>query len=151
MSTEFNPYAPPKAPLGAEQRSARVKPRAVVWAIAALWTAYGISFAHAIIVIGDRSLSWPPELVVINQIPFELACAALIYFLSRGRYWARLIYGVYLGLRTVTVIRYAPADWHDSHGLFLMTVLSFTCQYGAMYWLFAEPGRRWFARSRDPL
>jgi hypothetical protein len=149
VNTEYNPYAPPKAPFDAGRRMPRVKPRTVGWAIAALWGAYGITLAHAIIILGDRWRSWPPEVGALNQIVFEVVCAALIYYVSRGRYWARLIYGVYLGVRTVNVIRYAPADWHDSHGLFLMTVLSFACQYVSMYWLFTEPGRRWFARSHD--
>jgi len=149
LNTDYNPYAPPQAPLGAEHRSPRAKPRTIPCAVTALWAAYGITFAHAVIIIGDRWLSWPPEFVALNQIAFELLCAVLIYHVARGRYWARLIYGVLLGVRTVKVIQYAPADWHDSHGLVLMTVLSFSCQYVAMYWLFAEPGRRWFARSRD--
>jgi hypothetical protein len=148
VNTEYNPYAPPRAPVGAEPSSSRLKPRTVAWSVAALWVAYGITFAHAVIVIGDRWLSWPPEFVALNQIVFEVVCAVLIYFVSRGRYWARLIYGVYLGVRTVHVIQHAPADWRDSHGLVLMTVVSFTCQYVAMYWLLTEPGRRWFSRSR---
>jgi hypothetical protein len=149
MTTENNPYAPPRATVGAELSSSRVKPRIVARSVAALCVAYGITFAHAAIVIGDRWLAWPPEFVATNQIVFEVLCAGLIYFVSRGRYWARLIYAVYLGVRTVRVIQYAPADWRDSHSLVLMTAVSFTCQYVAMYWLFTEPGRSWFVRSRD--
>jgi hypothetical protein len=95
--------------------------------------AYALTFLHAIIAIGIPSTLWPPEYVVVNQLVFELFSAALIYFVSSGRYWARL-----------NVIRNIPADWHSSHGLVLMTVASFACQYAAMYWLFTEPGRRWF-------
>jgi hypothetical protein len=149
VNIENNPYAPPKASVGTASSSPRVKPRTVAWSVAALWVAYGITFAHAVIVIGARWLSWPPEPVVLSQIVFEVVCAGLIFFVSRGRYWARLIYGVYLGVRTVKVIQYASADWRDSHGLVFMTMVSFICQYVAMYWLFTEPGRRWFARSRD--
>ena len=149
VTPENNPYAPPRAPVGAEPLPSRIKPRTVAWSVAALWVAYGITFAHALIVIGDRWLSWPPESVALSQIFFEIVCAVLIYFVLRGWYWARLIYGVYLGVRTVNVILHAPADWRDSHGLILMTVVSFTFQYAAMYCLFTEPGRRWFARSRD--
>ena len=90
---------------------------------------------------------WPPEYVVVNQLVFELFCAALIYFMSSGRYSARLIYAVWLGARTMNVIRNIPADWQSSHGLVLMTVASFSLQYAAMYWLFTEPGRRWFVGS----
>jgi hypothetical protein len=63
---------------------------------------------------------------------------------SAGRNWARLIYAAPLGVRTANVIQNAPADWQDSKGLVLMTAISFMCQYVAMYWLFTEPGRRWF-------
>lgn len=149
VNTEYNPYAPPDAPLGDECRLQRVKPRTAVWAIAALWAAYGITLAHAIIARGDLWLSWPPGLNIINQAVFELVCAVLIYFVSRGQHWASVIYGLYLVVRTIHVIRTAPAEWQGSHSLFLMTVVSFTCQYVAMYWLFIEPGRRWFARSQD--
>jgi hypothetical protein len=34
----------------------------------------------------------------------------------------RLTYAVLLGVRTVHFIQSAPANWHDSHGLVLMTV-----------------------------
>jgi hypothetical protein len=91
-------------------------------------------------------ISWPPEPVVVAQFRDELLYPVLIYFVSRGRYWARLIYAVLLGVRTVRVIPLVPADWQDSKGLVLMTAISFICQYMAMYWLFTEPGRRWFKR-----
>lgn len=124
--------------------TSRVKPPSIQWAITALWVAYALTFLHAIIAIGIPSTLWPPEYVVVNQLVFELFSAALIYFVSSGRYWARLTYAVWLGVRTMNVIRNIPADWHSSHGLVLMTVASFACQYAAMYWLFTEPGRRWF-------
>lgn len=143
---DFNPYAPPRAHV-ADSITPRIKPPTVRWAVIALWVAYGLTFTHAAMVIGNRLRLWPPEYVVLNQLAFELIHAALIYFVSRGQYWARLIYAVLLGLRTLNVIRNFPNDWHGSHGLVLMTVISFSCQYLAMYWLFSEPGRRWFVRS----
>jgi hypothetical protein len=144
-----NRYAPPKAPVGDNPRSSRVRPRSVTWAVTALWAAYAITLMHGISIIGHRLLSWPPEDVAISQISFEVLCAALIYGVARGWYWARLVYGVTLGVRTLNVIQHLPADWLDSHGLVLMNVVSFMCQYLAMYWLFFEPGRRWFLRSRN--
>lgn len=128
-------------------RAPRIKPRRVVWAVTALWAAYGLTFIHAAITIGDRWTLWPPAQVVLNQVTFELFYVVLIYFVSSGRYGARLIYAVSLGGRTVNVIRYFPSDWQSSHGLVLLTMLSFSCQYMAMYWLFTEPGRRWFVGS----
>ena len=92
---------------------------------------------------------WPPEQVVVSQIVFELASAALIYFVSSGRYWARLIYAVWLGVRTMNVIRNISAEWQGSHGLVFVTAASFACQYAAMYWVFTEPGRRWFMGPQD--
>ena len=118
-----------------------------MWAVTALWAAYGLTFIHAAITIGDRWTLWPPAQVVLNQVTFELFYVVLIYFVSSGRYGARLIYAVSLGGRTVNVIRYFPSDWQSSHGLVLLTMLSFSCQYMAMYWLFTEPGRRWFVGS----
>jgi len=103
-----------------------------------------LSFLHAAIVIGDRWLLWPPKRVVLIQIASELLYAAIIYFISRGRNWARLSFIVLLGVRTANVIRYFPDDWQDSHWLVFITAISFACQYLAVYWLFTGEGRRWF-------
>ena len=89
----------PKAPIEC------TGPQRILWAMTALWVAYGLTFIHAVVVIGIPSTLWPPEYVVANQLVFELASAALIYFVSSGRYWARLIYAVWLGARTLNVIR----------------------------------------------
>jgi hypothetical protein len=75
-----------------------------------------------------------------------LPYAALIHFLSSGRNWARVIYAVLLGVRTVSVILLALATLQYSTGRVLMVAFAFTCEYMAMYWLFTEPGRRWFKR-----
>jgi hypothetical protein len=115
----------------------------------ALWVAYTLTFIHALIVIGIPSTLWPPEEIVVSQLVSEIFSAALIYFISGGRYWARLIYAVSLGVRTLNVIRNFPADWQSSHGLVFVTITSFICQYAAMYALFTEPGRRWFAGPGD--
>ena len=115
--------------------------------MSALWISYGLSFLHAAIVIGDRWLLWPPTLVVLIQTASELLYAAIIYFTSGGRNWARLTYIFLLGVRTINVIRYFPDDWQDSHWLVFVTAISFVCQYLAMYWLFTGEGRRWFKSS----
>jgi len=44
----------------------------------ALWTAYGLTFVHGAIVIGDRWTVWPPEPVVLSQFTFELFYAVLL-------------------------------------------------------------------------
>jgi len=147
LHPDHNPYEPPQAHVADSNRTQGVKPRRVKWAVTALWAAYGLTFIHAAIVIGDRWTLWPPEQVVLNQLASELFYVVLIYFVSSGRYWGRLIYAVLLGVRTVNVIRTIPDDWQSSHGLVLVTVISFSCQYMAMYWLFTEPGRRWFLGS----
>jgi hypothetical protein len=146
LQPDQNPYAPPPVHVADPARAPRVKPRTVVWATAALWVSFGLFSAHAAIVLKGRWISWHPEAVAIPQTRDELLYVALIYFASVGRNWARLIYAVWLGVRTVIVIRYAPADWQDSKWLELMTAISFICQYVAMYWLFTAPGRRWFKR-----
>jgi hypothetical protein len=141
---DFNPYSPPQAPVADATSLPRIKPITVRRALTSLWVAYGLAFAHAVIVIGDRWLSWPPRYIALVQLGDELFYAVLIGFLASGRYWARLIYAVLLGVRTLNVIRTAAADWHYSQGLLVMTMISFLCQYVAMYWLFTDPGRRWF-------
>jgi hypothetical protein len=143
---DSNPYAPPQARV-ADSASPRIKPRHVRWAVIALWVAYGLTFTHAAIIIGDRWMSWPPEYVVLNQLAFELLYVVLIYFVSRGQIWARLLYACLLVPRTLNVARNLPEDWRSSHALVLMTMASFACQYIAVYWLFSATGRRWFARS----
>jgi hypothetical protein len=83
---------------------------------------------------------------VIGLSGVLLLYAALIYSVSSGRYWARLVYAVIVGVRTVTDILQAAAAWRYSEGLALMVVIALMCDYVAMYWLFTEPGRRWFKR-----
>jgi hypothetical protein len=112
---------------------------------------YVLTLVHSVINIGPKSwMPWPPTLMaigVMSSIPLYLA---LFYFLSKGHYWARLVYAVVLGVRTVNFLRYPLRDWQGTEGLLLMTVVSFLCQYIAMYWLFTKPGRRWFVTSTAP-
>jgi hypothetical protein len=152
LNPDPNRYAPPRAHIVDSHRTPGIKPRRVNWAVTALCVAYGLSFIHAAIGIGNRWILWPPESVVLIQLASELFYAAIIYFVSSGRNWALLIYAVLLGVRTVIVIRYFPDDWKDPHWLVLVTIISFSCQYMAMYWLYTGAERRWFVRPpADPL
>jgi hypothetical protein len=144
MHSDRNPYAPPRADVADAAPAPRVKPRTVVWAVTALWVSYGLSFAQAAIVHKDRLMSWPPQPIVIAQAISELFYAALIYFVSGDRKWARAIYAVLLLVQTVVVFLNAQALWHYSEGLMLITATSFMCDYVAIYWLFTEPVARWF-------
>jgi hypothetical protein len=87
----------------------------------------------------------PLQLVFPSAIG-EALWVALIYFVSKGRNWARLILAVLLVVGTVIYILAAPAVWQRSEVLILMTASSLVCEFVAMYWLFTEPGRRWFKR-----
>jgi hypothetical protein len=102
--------------------------------------------AHAAISFQNRWISWPPEPTEIVRSLSFLFYVALIYFMSGGRYWAGLIYAVLLAVRTVIVISRASARWQYSEGLMVIEAISLVCGYMAMYWLFTEPGRRWFKR-----
>jgi hypothetical protein len=143
-----NPYAPPKAHVADPAQAPRVKPRTVVWATVALWVSFGLTFTSGAIAIKDDWLSLQPMFVVVSvTITLVLLLyAALIYFVSSGRYWARLILAVLLVVGTVSDILKAPAVWQYSEGLVLMMTILHTCEFMAMYWLFTEPGRRWFKR-----
>jgi hypothetical protein len=147
LNLDPNRPTPPLSHVVGSNKAPRIKPRMVKWAVAALWVSFGLSFTHAAIVIGDRLISWPPQRVVLIQVASNLFYAAIILFVSRGRNWARIIYAILLCLRTINVVTYFPDDWRGSHGLLLVTVVSFSCQYIAMYWLWSEPGRGWFVRS----
>jgi hypothetical protein len=94
-------------------------------------------FANAAILLQDPSMARPPEQITVGAV--LLFYAALIYLVSGGRYWAGLIYAVLLGVRTVFAIRYASPGL-----LMLIRAISFVCEYMAVYWLFTQPGRRWF-------
>jgi hypothetical protein len=108
---------------------------------------YGLSLAHAgIIALLERWVWWPPDEVAVRTLLNYLFELALIYFVSAGGNWARLIYAVLLGVRTPNVILGISASWQYSKGLLLMVAISYTCKYMAMYLLFTEPGRRWFNR-----
>lgn len=110
-------------------------------------------FSQAVIVVENWQTS-PP--VVLQQTRFELLFyaivtgfallyAALTYFVTSGQSWARLIYAVLLVPATVYDSMHL-ADYWQFKGLLLMTIVSYICQYVAMYWFFTDPGRRWFAR-----
>jgi hypothetical protein len=144
MRSNQNPYAAPQAHVADPVPAPRVKPRTVVWATVALWVSYGLGLVHAAIVLKDRLMSWPPEQIVVANAITELIRAALIYFVSGGRNWARAIYAVLLSTQTVNIILHAQANWQYSERLTLVTATSFMCDYVAMYWLLTEPGRRWF-------
>jgi hypothetical protein len=140
-----NPYAPPH--VADPALAPRVKPRTVVWATVALSVSAGLFFASAV-----RSLpvASPPKglptVVIINAfvvvisslLPFVPLIIALIYFVSAGRNWARLIYAMLCCVHTVSLILHAR--------LSVVFVSALMCEYMAMYWLFTEPGRRWFER-----
>ena len=144
-----SPYLPPQSPVADPDSVPIAKPRTVKWAITALWVSYGLTCVHAAIVVGARWLSWPPEIIALAQIVFAGLYWILITLVSEGRFWAQLVYALLLCGRTATVIRYLPSDWQDSHGLELITAVSFLCQYVAMYWLFTKPGRQWASEHAD--
>lgn len=114
LSSDHNPYAAPQAHVADAPLPPRVKPRTVLLATAALWLAYGASFAASAIDFRHRlTLLSPMQIVVL--IVGELCFAALIYFVSIGRSWARLIYAVGLAVRTagfllIPFYRRHPAD-----------------------------------------
>ena len=145
-----NPYAPPQAEVADATMAVRIKPRQVAWGMTALWVSYGLAFLHAVIAIAWDGRLWPPQAIVFKQAGSEVFYAALLCFVASGRYWARLIYAVLLGVRTVAVIRDLPINWQTSKLLLGITIVSFLCQYIAMYWLFTEPGRRWFVTRPAP-
>jgi hypothetical protein len=109
-----------------------------------LWVAFGLANAYPAVSIALGG-SVHLQLIVPTAIG-DAIWVALIYFVSKGRYWARLIYAVLLAVRTVLYILAAPAVWQRSEVLILMTASSLMCEYMAIYWLFTEPGRRWFKR-----
>jgi hypothetical protein len=113
LNPDLNRRAPPRSHIVASNKTLRIKPRRVKWAVAALWVSYGLSFMHAAIVIGDRWILWPPKRVVLIQLASELFYAAIIHFVSNGRNWARTIYTVLLCVRTVNVVTYFPDDWRS--------------------------------------
>jgi hypothetical protein len=85
-------------------------------------------------------------LTAIGWVIGMLFRGAQIYFVSRGQYWALLIYAALLGVRTLAVILVVLAARQHSEGQELVSEISLMCDYIAMYWLFTEPGRRWFKR-----
>jgi hypothetical protein len=114
-----------------------------------LGVSYGLSFAQAALFYKHRLiLSRLPELIgfVTGQTLNLLIWGPLIYFVSSGRYLARLIYAVLVCLHAATFIPRALAGWPDTVLVNLMAVISIGCECLAMYWLFTEPGRRWFKR-----
>ena len=65
----------------------------------------------------------------------------LIYFVSSGQRWARLIYALLLGVQTVIVVQAPSAVWLDSKVLIGMGVVSLVCDYMAVCWPFFRSQR----------
>ena len=122
----------------------RTKPKIVVQAIALLWTSYALSVIHVTMTLAYSWSRWSPVRVLPIQLGSLLFYAALIYFVSRGLNWARWTYLALFAARLVNVLLYLPQDLHTSKSLVALTGISFLCLFVAFYWLFTEPGRRWF-------
>jgi hypothetical protein len=110
---------------------------------------FGLRFAEEATHFKDRWDMGPSAYLIwyeIWQVLAMLFYAVLIHLVSSGRIWARVIYAVLLVVRTVTVLLPALAVWDYLPAQTLLVAFEFTCDYVAMYWLFTEPGRRWFRR-----
>ena len=125
----------------------RPMPRVVAWAVALLWSSYALSVGHEIITLRYVWTSWSPERVLPLHVAGFLVFAALIYFISRGVNWARWTYLVLFAVRLINVLLYLRQDLDASKPLVLITAISFLCLSVAIYWLFTDPGSRWFHPS----
>lgn len=142
MYSGHNPYAPPEADVVAAPGA---MPRPVRRAVIALWVAYALIYLQQALDIGTDWRDWLDPSAVWPMLLSALVYGVVIYRLSHGGYLARLLYAVALGARTVDTVR-TPLAWQGPYGMLALTVVTFVLQYLAMYWCFAEPGRRWFSR-----
>jgi hypothetical protein len=113
-----------------------------------------LSVVHEVVTLKYLWTAWIPGKTIPVHLAGFLFSAALIYFISRGRNWARVIYAAQLVLRAANVVWYLPQDLATSRPMVLITGVSFACQFFAMYVLFTNPGRLWFkplrTKSTDP-
>jgi hypothetical protein len=149
MQAESNPYAPPVAKVADSVLPRGVRPNEVTRASLLLCIAYVLSMVHVGLLLKYvfRTLAAEPAFIVTQSISL-LFYAALIYCISRGQNWARLTYLILIGIRVANVAWTFRYEWSTSKFGVMLTVLSFVCQIIALYWLFTDPGRLWFRRSR---
>jgi hypothetical protein len=128
MEPGRNPFAPPTAPVAdvSPVSSQLARPRQVAVAVSMLSISIAAHFFQLIDTI--HVVDGP----AIGAIAMILLSAWLTCKIWQGRNWARV---------TIAVI--TPED-HPLH------LIHAVLRFGAVAFLFADPGRRWFQRPAEP-
>ncbi len=148
MSSD-DPYSPPKAEVSAPEqaRSARPRPRQVLWAVSLLW----LTFALAFVTMG---IEWEREPELFSDPFGVLFIAALMAFSAwlniavwQGWNWARIVTLVFtlLNVALYLVPGAMPAMGLDA----VIALFSTVCSVVAMVFVFTQPGTSWFQAAND--
>jgi hypothetical protein len=151
MEPGRNPFAPPTAPVAdvSPVGSQLARPRQVAVAVSMLSISIAAHFFKLIDAI--HVIDGP----AIAALAFPLLSAWLTYKIWQGRNWARVtiaaitffgaaVTGLLLFLQQYYSVTYLAPEGHT------IRLIHAVLRFGAVAFLFADPGRRWFQRPAEP-
>ena len=145
LGMDENPYSPPRSALTAVSVSKPPtgRPSQVALAVQALWLDFGVAWVFILLSIRTVLSSF---LAFALTLVITAASALLIAKISQGRNWARIVFLVsaliYFAERFFVLVIPIQRDMID----LISTVFHVPLQMASLYFLFTEPGRRWFKR-----
>jgi hypothetical protein len=123
------------------------KPRQVVWATSLLWTSLALGLFTTVLDWSyERSLAPVSKLVSDLALTF-LFLSFLIWKISQGRNWARIVYLVLFLFGGVFYFTFAAAAIRRSTAVAFLTILQGVMQFAALVLVFGVPGKDWFKAS----
>jgi hypothetical protein len=123
------------------------KPREVAWATSLLWASFAMGlFTTALDWSYERSLQPVSKLVLDGALTF-LVLAFLIWKISQGKNWARIVYLVLFLFGGVFYFTFVRAAIGRSTAVALLTILQSLMQLVALILVFVGPAKDWFKPS----
>ena len=125
------------------------KPREVAWATSLLWASFAVGlFTMALDWSYESSVQPISKLVLDGAVAF-LILAFLIWKISQGKNWARIVYLVLFLLGMFFYFTFARVAIGRSIAVALLTVLQSLMQLVALIFVFVGPAKEWFKASTN--
>lgn len=123
------------------------KPQSVSTAVNLLWMSLAIHLVSTLMkyfnVGGVLASHWLPNSIVVFGIAIS---AFLIFTISAGKNWARVVYLVVF-VTDVIPLSFILADFSQSLLINILFMTKIGLQAYAMFMLFTQPARSWFLRK----
>jgi Asp-tRNA(Asn)/Glu-tRNA(Gln) amidotransferase A subunit family amidase len=149
-----NPYSPPQSPVADFQESHRLapKPPRVAIAVKLFWLELCVSTIHAawqlFDSVGDTTLV---GIVLALAVPTLGLEAWVIYKISRGRNWARIVALVSVTLAILFALSSLKQTFSQSTIPAVLTAVETGLDVVALYLLFTAQANQWFKRPAAAL